>query len=113
MKTLFHRGVIKLVLGLFVAMQFISCNQKKNDYVKVMHNPNLYTTVVHSLTYVIIYDIFTPPVASRIYAYSNLAAFEVLAKEGHHFASLQGKVKGLNNIPAVYKDKKIDFPLHR
>src|SRR5690348_1172818 len=104
------KNVVKFILSLIVTMQLISCNQKKNEYVKVIHDPTLYTTIVHSLTYVIIYDIFTPPVASRIYACSNLAAFEVLAKEGHHFASLQGKVKGLNNIPAVYKDKKIDFP---
>jgi hypothetical protein len=110
MKMLSQKYTTKFFLSLVVAMQLISCNQKKNDYKKVIHDPNLYTTVVHSLTYVIIYDIFTPPVASRIYAYSNLAAFEVLAKEGHHFSSLEGKEKGLNYIPPVYKDKKIDFP---
>ncbi len=75
-----------------------------------MHDPNLYAALEHQLSFVIIYDIFTPPVASRIYAYSNLAAYEVLAKEGHHFSSLQGKVKGLNNIPAVPANAKIDFP---
>lgn len=75
-----------------------------------MHNPFLYTQVVHKLNYVIIYDIFTPPVASRIFAYSNLAAYEVLANEGKHFASLEGKVSGLNNIPHPAAHVKIDFP---
>lgn len=89
---------------------FSSCKQKSNDYVKVMHNPLLFNDVVHKLNYVIIYDIFTPPVASRVFAYSNLAAYEVLANEGKHFASLEGKVTGLNNIPHPAAKAKIDFP---
>ncbi len=89
---------------------FSSCKPKKNNYAKVMSDPQLYCDVVHKLNYVIIYDIFTPPVASRIFAYSNLAAFEVLANEGKHYSSLEGKVNGLNNIPAPAKDAKIDFP---
>ena len=93
----------------FVAL-FLSCTQKKNDYVKVMHNPFLYSDVVHKLNYVIIYDIFTPPVASRVFAYSNLAAYEVLANDGDHLSSLEGKVKGLNNIPHPAPNSKIDYP---
>ncbi len=89
---------------------FSSCKQKNKDYVKVMHDPYLYAEVMHKLNYVIIYDIFTPPVASRIFAYSNLAAFEVLANEGSHFKSLEGKVNGLNNIPKPPKEAKIDYP---
>ncbi|MDQ6845912.1 MAG: vanadium-dependent haloperoxidase [Bacteroidota bacterium] len=87
-----------------------SCKQKNKDYAKVMHNPYLYAEVMHKLNYVIIYDIFTPPVASRIFAYSNLAAFEVLANEGTHYKSLEGKVKDLNNIPHPPKNTKIDYP---
>lgn len=92
------------------AIAFSSCKQKSNDYVKVMHDPLLYNDVMHKLNYVIIYDIFTPPVASRVFAYSNLAAYEVLANEGKHFASLEGKVTGLNNIPHPAAKAKIDFP---
>lgn len=87
-----------------------SCKNKNNDYVKVMHDPRLYEDVMHKLNYVIIYDIFTPPVASRIFAYSNLAAYEVLAKEGKHFTSLQGKVTALNNMPNLAPGEKIDYP---
>lgn len=75
-----------------------------------MHDPRLYSHIIHELSYVIIHDIFSPPVASRIYAYSNLAAFEVLANEGNHYASLEGKVKGLNNIPHPAATIKIDYP---
>lgn len=89
---------------------FSSCKQKRNDYANVMHDPLLYNDVVHKLNYVVIYDIFTPPVAARVFAYSNLAAYEVLANEGKHFSSLEGKVKDLNNIPRPPANAKIDFP---
>ena len=89
---------------------FSSCKQKKNNYAKVMHDPMLYSDVMHKLNYVIIYDIFTPPVAARIFAYSNLAAYETLSKEGTHYRTLEGKVNGLNNMPSPPKDAKIDFP---
>ncbi len=93
-----------------VVATFSSCKQKSNDYVKVMHDPFLYEQVMHKLNYIIIYDIFTPPVASRVFAYSNLAAYEVLANEGKHFASLEGKVSGLNNIPHPAANAAIDYP---
>ncbi len=96
-------------IGLFLLLM-ASCKQKNNDYVKVMHNPLLFNNVEHKLNYVIIYDIFTPPVAARVFAYADLAAYEVLASKGKHFSSLQGKVKGLNNIPKPSANAKIDFP---
>ncbi len=105
------RVIIKSLLIALILLQLLTgCNQKKEEYLQIMHNPQLYSSVVHGLTYVVIYDIFSPPVASRIYAYSNLAAFEVLAQEGTHFASLQNKVKGLNNIPVPPANRKIDYP---
>ncbi|MDE3182299.1 MAG: vanadium-dependent haloperoxidase [Bacteroidota bacterium] len=93
------------------AIAISSCKQKNNDYEKVIHDPLLYSLVMHKLNYVVIYDIFTPPVAARIFAYSNLAAYEVLANDKkHQLISLQGKVKGLNNIPSPGIDSKIDYP---
>ncbi len=91
-----------------VVIGFTSCN--KTDYKTVTHNPGLYSKTMHQLNYVIIYDIFNPPVASRIFAYSNLAAFETLSKEGKHYASLEGKLNGLKNIPSPAKPEQVDFP---
>ncbi|MEO6288390.1 MAG: phosphoesterase PA-phosphatase, partial [Ginsengibacter sp.] len=105
-----NAGFYSLFVVFCVVVIFSSCKQKNKDYAKIMHNPDLYCDVMHKLNYVIIYDIFTPPVASRIFAYSNLAAYEVLAQEGGHYKSLQRKVNGLENIPAPPKATKIDYP---
>lgn len=52
------------------------------------------------LTDVIVHDIFSPPVASRIYAYASVAAYEVLALQDSTFVSLAGQVHGLEPLPA-------------
>ncbi len=101
------KRVVFFGLILFVAAA-TSCNKK--DYKTVMHDPNLYCSAIHELNYVVIYDIFTPPVASRVFAYANLAAYETLAKEGKHYGSLEGKIKDLNNIPSPAKPEQVDFP---
>ena len=106
-KQVFYSMLLFTVVSVIL---FSSCTQKKNDYVKVMHNPYLYNDVVHKLNYVIIYDIFTPPVASRVFAYANLAAYEVLAHDGKHLSSLEGEVNNLHNIPDPASGAKIDYP---
>jgi hypothetical protein len=62
-----------------------------------------------ALTDIIIHDIFSPPVASRIYAYANIAAYEVLAKTGDSCESLYGRIKAIPEIAAP--EKTIFFPL--
>jgi PAP2 superfamily len=51
-----------------------------------------------ALTDIIIHDIFSPPVASRIYAYTNIAAYEVLVKQNKGYHSLY---KQLNSFPEI------------
>ncbi|HEY5691205.1 MAG TPA: vanadium-dependent haloperoxidase [Cyclobacteriaceae bacterium] len=51
------------------------------------------------LTDVIVHDIFSPPVASRIYAYASVAAYEVLALHDSTIISLAGQVHGLEPLP--------------
>jgi hypothetical protein len=63
------------------------------------------------LTYVIITDIFTPPVCSRIYAYPNIAAYEALLPEQKTYTSYAGKLKGLETLPAPDSSKKYYYPV--
>ncbi len=51
------------------------------------------------LTQVIISDIFTPPVCSRIYAYTNIAAYEALRQGYKNYPSYAGKLNGLETLP--------------
>ncbi|MBN8854370.1 MAG: phosphatidic acid phosphatase [Sphingobacteriales bacterium 50-39] len=60
-----------------------------------------------ALTDVIVHDIFSPPVASRIYLYANVAAYETLVKAyPGDYRSLHGQVKAFPDLPAP--QEKID-----
>ena len=63
------------------------------------------------LTQVIIYDVFTPPVASRIYAYTSLAAFEAIRFSKPGEPSLTEKMKGFSKMPSPEPGKEYDFTL--
>ena len=59
----------------------------------------LHLAVKH-LTNVMIYDIFSPPQASRAYAYSAIAAYEATRGGNPAYRSLAGQVRGLTEVPA-------------
>ncbi|MFD2033198.1 vanadium-dependent haloperoxidase [Belliella marina] len=66
-----------------------------NDYREVISDGSYQIAAQDRLTEIIIHDIFSPPVASRIYAYTSIAAYEVAAldDEGNH-KSLMGQLNG-------------------
>ena len=63
------------------------------------------------LTGVIVYDIFSPPQASRVYAYSSVAAYEVLRQADSNYKSLAGQLTGLTPIPARVAGAEYSLPL--
>ncbi|WP_462262116.1 vanadium-dependent haloperoxidase [Ferruginibacter sp.] len=48
-------------------------------------------------------DLFTPPIASRIYVYPNIAFYECIKNDDATLPTLSGKLNGLKNIPAAPK----------
>ena len=84
-----------ILLAILVA-GFSGCNSKKVDKIsdaEILHNNE------DQLTQVIIYDVFTPPVASRIYAYSSLASYEAMRFAEPGAASLVSELEGFKPIP--------------
>ncbi|MBW4359558.1 vanadium-dependent haloperoxidase [Flavobacterium taihuense] len=80
-----------------VCLLFISCGKQKSIVVM----PNEYHAAIENVTQIMIHDIFSPPVASRIYVYPNVAAYEVIAQNSKKYNSLQGQLKGLDSIPVL------------
>jgi len=87
----------KVLFALIIGLLFNSC-KKKGDYESVFSNPVLYSHTVGALTDVITHDIFNPPVASRIYAYSHIAAYEVVANQSKQYKPLSSKLEGLKSV---------------
>ena len=60
---------------------------------------------------VIVYDIFSPPQASRVYAYASIATYEVLRHGDTTFRTLAGQLNGLKPVPAPDATVPISLPL--
>jgi hypothetical protein len=71
----------------------------------VLHNNE------YALTQVIIYDVFTPPVASRIYGYTSLASYEAMRFADPKYTSIIAKLKGFGVPPEPQKGKNYNFAL--
>jgi len=66
---------------------------------------------MEKLTEVIVHDIFSPPQASRIYAYASIAAYETARHMDSTHLSLSGQLNGLKNIPSPLPNKEYCYPL--
>ncbi|WP_373330939.1 vanadium-dependent haloperoxidase [Salmonirosea aquatica] len=55
---------------------------------------------IKQVTDVMVYDIYSPPVTSRTYAYVSVAAYETLIQDQGTYLSLAGQLHGLKPIPA-------------
>ncbi|MCL6257737.1 phosphatase PAP2 family protein [Aquiflexum sp. TKW24L] len=89
MKSLFN----KLLIIAITAFMGFGCQENK-DYQNAITDGSYQIAAQDKLTNVIINDIFSPPVASRIYAYSSLAAYEVSVLSDANYQSLMGQIKG-------------------
>ncbi len=75
------------------------CANAPVDYRAQPPDPELLHAAVHQLTGVIVYDIFSPPQASRVYAYASIAAYEALRPDHPEYRTLAGQLNGLTPVP--------------
>jgi hypothetical protein len=96
----FNKKAVNVILSVF----FLTTVNKNFAQQKeqVLHNLNslLINTVME--------DLFTPPVASRIYVYPNIAFYECIRHDDASLPSLAGKLTGLKKIPVATQSASID-----
>ncbi len=83
---------------LFCLLLAMAC-ERQSDYRQVAANPESLHQVMKAITDRMVHDIFSPPVASRVYAYSAIAAYEALVPFSDKFVSLAGQIKHLPVVP--------------
>ena len=94
----------KIFKYLIISFLTIGCASKEFDQNK-LNDAALFHSAMQNLSDIIVYDIFSPPVASRVYLYPSIAAYELIAKDMPlKYKSLVGQVKGLAKIPQPEKD---------
>jgi hypothetical protein len=91
------------LLACFVILPAIASPNK--DWKQVSNDPNFIHRSLKEITDVIVHDIYSPPVASRIYAYVTIAGYEAARPADTLFRSLSGQLKDfqLNSKPEAGK----------
>lgn len=102
---------IRVILSLLTVVALQGCGGAKADYRTQPADPEMLHTAVNDLTDVIVYDIFSPPQASRAYAYASIAAYETLRQDHPEYRTLVGQVNGLTAVPAPTRNVEYYLPL--
>ncbi len=86
-----------LLLSLLICGVCYSNDGLSEEWKKKVSDPALIHKVLKKVTDIIVYDVFSPPVASRTYAYVSLAGYEAML-EKYPDGSFAGKLNGLGPI---------------
>ncbi|MGB0349096.1 MAG: vanadium-dependent haloperoxidase [Schleiferiaceae bacterium] len=79
------RLLLTLTLSAFIATSCQGPKEPYSDYSRDLQN------AYQAITDILVHDIFSPPVAARVYAYSGAAAYEVVAQSHTDYRSLEGQ----------------------
>jgi len=80
---------------------FLHCAED-TSYEEKLKDPTLFRNAMENLSDFVVYDIFSPPVASRVYMYPTIAAYEILAVNYPvQYRSLVGQVNALSALPKM------------
>ena len=99
---------LQILNGLIVLL-CLGCGYSKT---KIISDAEILHQTEDQLTKLIIYDVFSPPVASRIYAYTSLASYEAMRFEyPKKYASIVARLTGFSQLPQPEPEKQYDFAL--
>ncbi len=102
------KHILKLAI---LALIISSCASDNGEWRSNAQNPDYLHRSIKQITDVIVYDIFSPPVASRIYAYSSIAAYEVGIHEDSKYRSFAGQLTGFEAVPQPEEGKEYCYSL--
>jgi hypothetical protein len=100
--------IMKPVMAGCLLFAISSCQENQSPKLsdaEILHNNQ------DQLTQIIIYDVFSPPVASRLYVYSSLASYEAIRFSMEGKPSLTEKLHDFGPMPQPEKDKEYNFTL--
>jgi hypothetical protein len=96
-----------LIIVLFIA----ACKEPKSNSSTVRTDTEILHAAQKKLTDIIVVDIFTPPVASRVYVYPLLAAYEAGKYTKQDPLSITDQLKGFEKMPLPATGQKYNYTI--
>lgn len=103
--------MFRLLFAVIISVVIFSCKQDNANYQKDAADTAILHQSVKSLTDVMVHDIFSPPVASRIYVYASIGAYEAARFADSSYISLAGQITHLKPTPTPEAGKDYCFPM--
>ena len=94
-----------IVLVLLASILLFSCSVEKQN---IEITPKDYHALIDRVTGIMVHDIFSPPLASRVYVYPNIAAYQVLNENNGANKSLSNQLNGLQPISNAPSDSLVN-----
>lgn len=91
----------RLVFACLILVLFSACRENylgEKETQLILSEPTYFNEAFEKLTEVIVHDIFSPPVASRVYAYPTIAAYETIASKVEGYQSYGQRLNGLDQM---------------
>jgi hypothetical protein len=101
----------RILIAAICILFFASCQDKSASYKVKVQDPEYFHQSMKEITDRIVHDIFSPPVASRIYAYATVAGYETIIHQDKNYKSLAGQLNGLKEFPQPDTTKEYCYPL--
>ncbi|PQB03929.1 vanadium-dependent haloperoxidase [Aureitalea marina] len=89
--------MMRLIFPLLAVLLLAACSKSEPIDIQAAD----YQASVEKVTQIMVHDIFSPPVASRVYVYPNVAAYEIISQQNPEYRSLAGQVNGLYPLPKI------------
>ncbi len=101
----------RIFLVVCVVLFLVSCKDNSGSYKTKVQNPEYFHRAMKEITDRIVHDIFSPPVASRIYTYATVAGYETIIHQDKNYRSLAGQLHGLEKFPQPDSTQEYCYPL--
>ncbi|MBT8218392.1 MAG: vanadium-dependent haloperoxidase [Bacteroidia bacterium] len=100
------------IFSLFAALILCSACEKVNpNFQEEASDPAFLHETMKKMTDIMVYDIFSPPVASRNYVYPAIAAYEAMVHTEDNYQTLAGQLHELEALPQPNPEEEYCYPL--
>jgi len=106
-----RRTVYGCLVLIVAATMLVSCKKDNPNYLVEVSDPSFYHRTMKEVTDIMVYDIFSPPVASRIYSRVAIAGYEAMVPGDASYLSLAGQLNAMEAMPKPEAGKEYAFPI--
>ncbi len=99
------------ILIVLAVLALVSCKKANPNYLADVSKASFYHRTMKEVTNIMVYDIFSPPVAGRIYSRCAIAAYEAAIPGDTKYKSLSGQLKDFPAMPKPEAGKEYAFPI--